>query len=271
LNALAFLYWRGGNAARAQPIAEQALILNRQAGRTVDVAWALGNLGMIAYLRHEHELAVARLEESVRLAREAGHVPLLSVALTFVGRTRMWVNGPTDPLAAAALEEALALAEAADSLYARGHALATLGDLLWGQGEAKRAIPLWRRALLVSAQLADRRAVAGCLERLALVLAASDRLEAAAWVFGAADAAHKMLGIELRQDAEADHAHFVAVTRQNLGEGFAPGWLAGQAASPDEAVARALDETEHLPTGLAVGRELSGGVSIPQPWIARGR
>ena len=194
LNALTFLYWRGGHAERAQPIAEEALGLNRRYGRTVDVAWALGNLGMVAYLRHEHELAVARLEESVRLAREAGHVPLLSVALTFVGRTRMWVNGPADPLAAAALEEGLALAEAADSLYARGHALATFGDLLWGQGQAERAIPMWRHALEVSAQLADRRAVAGCLERLALVLAASERLEAAAWVFGAADAAHKMVG-----------------------------------------------------------------------------
>ena len=100
LNALTFLYWRGGNAERAQSIAEEALGLNRRYGRTVDVAWALGNLGMVAYLRHEHELAVARLEESVRLAREAGHLPLLSVALTFVGRTRMWVNGPSDPLAA---------------------------------------------------------------------------------------------------------------------------------------------------------------------------
>ena len=92
----------------------------------------------------------------------------------------------------------------------------------------------------MSALLADLRAVAGCLERLALVLAASERLEAAAWVFGAADAAHKMVGIEPRQDAEADHAHFVAVTRQNLGDGFAATWLAGQSASVDEAVARAL-------------------------------
>src|SRR4029077_6938968 len=85
LNALTFLYWRGGNPERARPIAEQALVVNRRYGRTVDVAWALGNLGMVAYLRHEHELAVARLEESVRLAREAGHLPLLSVALTSAG------------------------------------------------------------------------------------------------------------------------------------------------------------------------------------------
>jgi predicted ATPase/DNA-binding XRE family transcriptional regulator len=276
LNALAFLYWRGGNAERARAVAEQALALNRLAGRTVDVAWALGNLGMIAYLRHEHELAVARLEESVRLAREAGHGLLLSVALTFVGRTRMWVNGPHDPLAAAALEEALALAEGADSLYARCHALATLGDLLWGTGEAKRAVPLWRHALAVGAQLADRRAMAGCLERLALALAASDRLEPAAWLFGAADAEHRMLGMELRSDAEADHAHFVAVTREHFGDEYDAAWSAGQAAPLDEVVLRAFDETEHLsprptPAQDRDRYELAGGVTIPRPWIARAR
>jgi predicted ATPase/transcriptional regulator with XRE-family HTH domain len=282
LNALAFLYWRGGNAERAQSIAERALEVNQGVGDTLGVAWALGNLGMTAFLRHDHEGAVARLEEGVQFARRASYVPLLSLALTFLGRTRMWVNGPHDPRAAAVLQESLALAEQSGSLYATGHALATLGDLFWGQSEPRRAIPLWRRALSIGSDLADRRAMAGCLERLALVLAASDRLESAAWLFGAADAEHKMLGIELRPDAEADHAHFVAVTRQHLGEAFGAAWSDGQAASLDQAVARALDATECLPSrgvdldGQAdLARsdpyEFGAGVSIPRPQIARPR
>ena len=64
---------------------------------------------------------------------------------------------------------------------------------------------------------------------------------------GAADAQHKVLGIEPRQTAEADHAHFVAVTQQQLGEAYAAAWSAGQAAAVDETVSGALHDTQSLP------------------------
>jgi predicted ATPase/transcriptional regulator with XRE-family HTH domain len=249
LNALANLCFRGGDADRAQPIAEQALAASQEDGNPRGIAWALMNLGMTAYLRHQHEQAVAYLEQSVPFARRAGHVPLLSLALAFLGRTRLWVHGPRDRHASEALKESLALAQMAQSRYAAGHALATLGDLLWGQGEVDRAIRLWRRALRVVSELADRRGIAGCLERLALVLAASDRLESAAWLFGAAEAQHKVLGMELRHDKDGDHAHFVAVTREHLGDAFAPAWSAGRESTLDEAISRGLEATRGLPRG----------------------
>jgi non-specific serine/threonine protein kinase len=280
LNALAFLYWRGGDPERASGIADQALQAARAEGTARDLAHALLNSGMTAYLRHAHELAVERLEDSVRYAREVGYAPLLSLALTFLGRTRLWVGGPHDEQAMADLEESVALAEAAQSRYAAGHALATLGDLLWAQGQVERAIPIWRKAMQVEAELADRRGIAGCLERLAWVLAASGRLEPAAWLFGAADAQHKLLGVALRHGNEVDHAHFVGVTRRHLGDAFGAAWTAGQAASLDEAVRRALDGTRRLPSlALSFGRnaaldrdeyEVADGVCIPQPRLARG-
>src|SRR5262249_39089867 len=159
----------------------------------------------------------------------------LSVALTFLGRGLMWVRGPTDRRAAAALHESLELAKGAQSRYANGHALAALGDLMWGQGNARRALPLWREALLVRSQLTDRRGIAGCIERLALVLAASDRFEAAAWLFGAAEAQHRMLGIAPRHDEELDHEHLQAVTRQALGETFLLTYSDGQMSMAEDA------------------------------------
>jgi hypothetical protein len=167
----------------------------------------------------------------------------LSVALTFLGRILLWVNGPLNSRAAEVLEEGLELAEAAQSHYATGHALATLGDLLWGRLESARAVELWRKALRVVSELRDRRGIAGCVERLALVLAASDKLESAAWLFGAADAQHKALGIQLRNDEQIDHAHFVVVTREQMGKALAGAWSAGQGASLEESVARALEDT----------------------------
>ncbi len=197
------------------------------------------NLGMIAYFRNEPGRAVEFLEQSVNMARQGGYAPQLSLALTFLGRTLLWVNGPQDQRAGAVLEEGLRVAQAVESRYAIGHALVTRGDLAWRQGDVAAAMPLWKQALEVRCQLAERRGLAGCLERLALTQAVNRQFESAAWLFGAADAQHAALGVGLRHDEEIDHAQLLGLTRDHLGEAFATAWAAGQAASLDEAVSRA--------------------------------
>jgi predicted ATPase/DNA-binding XRE family transcriptional regulator len=246
LNALAFLYWRCGDYARAAPIAEQSLTVNREAGMARDVAQALLNLGMIAYFREEATIAVARLEESVHHARQGGLVPQLSVALSFLGRILLWAEGPEHPRAISVLEESLRLAQESESRYAMGHALITQGDLVWRQGDVAHAIPLWRHALVVRSGLADRRGIAGSLERLAWGLASLRQFERAAWLFGASEAQHHVLGIGLRHDEQTDHARLVRVTREHLGEAFLPAWSAGRAATLQAALTRALQVPARL-------------------------
>ena len=243
LNALAFLCWQVGDIERAQPIAEQALAVNREIGNTLAVAWALGNLGAIAYFRDEPEVGIAWLEESVELGRQAGYGPFLSLALTFLGRSLLRLNGPSERRASAVLQESLALAEA-EARYAIGHALMTLGDLNWQRGDAERAVALWQRALVVRSQIADRRGIADALERLGWGLAASDQAESAAWLLGAADAQHAFLGIALRHDEQVDHAEQVSAARERLGEAFDTAWSAGQASTVNEAVVAALEFTQ---------------------------
>jgi predicted ATPase/transcriptional regulator with XRE-family HTH domain len=242
LNALAFLYWRGGESDRATPVATQALAASRADGHTRGVAQALLNLGMAAYLQHDYETAITCLDESVPMARQSEALPLLSVALTFLGRTLFWVRGASDPRVLSVLEESLALAERIHSRYAAGHALATLGDVRWAQGDEPRAVELWRRALGVVCELEDRRGIAGCLERLALVLARRGRAEEAAWLLGAAEAQHTALGIVRREDDEVDHAHFVAASEQrSVAAAGAVAWEAGQAATLAASIQRGLE------------------------------
>jgi len=243
LNALAFLYWRVGDVERAQPIAEQALAVNREFGGTLGVAWALGNLGAIAYFRDQLEAGVVRLDESVALGRQAGYGPFLSLALTFLGRSLLRLNGPSDPRVAAVLQESRALAEGAQMRYALGHALMTLGDLDWRRGQVEQAVPLWHRALVVRSQLADRRGIAGSIERLAWGLAARHQFESAAWLFGATHAQYALLCTELRNDEQIDHAELITETREQLGDAFAGTWSAGQSSTADEAVFLALEIT----------------------------
>jgi hypothetical protein len=112
--------------------------------------------------------------------------------------------------------------------------------------EVEQAMLLWRRALVVRAQLADRLGIAGSLERLAWGLAVSERFESAAWLLGAAAAQHELMGMDLRHDERLDHTRLTSRTRHQLGCTFADAWSAGHAASLDAAVSRALADVRPL-------------------------
>ncbi|HET6315328.1 MAG TPA: hypothetical protein VFG86_02640, partial [Chloroflexota bacterium] len=243
LNALACLYWRGPHIDGTAQIADQALALSREADDPRDIAWALLNRGMIAHFRGEAEAAVAWLEESVPIARKAGRLSLLGLALTFTGRARMVARGVDDPGAASAIAEGLRVAEAAQSRLPMGHALLALGDIAWRQGDVEQAIPYWRRSLEVRSEAGDRRGIAGSIERLAWGLAATRHFEHAAWLFGASEGQHQALGIEPRNDEAGDHERLIADTRHYLGPFSNTPWAVGHAASIEEAIARALSAT----------------------------
>jgi predicted ATPase/DNA-binding XRE family transcriptional regulator len=244
LNALAFLYWRSGAAERAAPPAEEALAISRAADYPRGIAQALLNLGMSAYLRHQYAPAEALLEESAAVARTIDRKPLLSVTLAFLGRVLLAAE-PTGERASEVLRESLSLAQAEQSRYASGHALATWGDLRWARGDPRGAAAAWKGALIVFSDLMDRRGMAGCIERVALLLARSKRVEPAAWLFGAADAQHAALGLQLRQRQGTDHAHFAQYAdQQPLRDASPDEWLSGSAASPHEAVTRAIEHAK---------------------------
>jgi hypothetical protein len=199
---------------------------------------------MAAYLQHDYDIAMSCLEQSIPIAREAEAMPLASVGLSFLGRTLFWVSGASNPRVLSLLEEGLALARGAHSHYAAGHALATLGDVRWAQGEASAALGLWREALDVVRELDDRRGIAGCLERLAVVLSTRGQFEHAAWLFGAAEGQHTALGLQRRADGEVDHSHFAAASEEDrLRTELPEAWAEGQAASVEASIQRALELT----------------------------
>jgi len=56
------MLWANGEEERAEPLAEQALTASD--GNARGTAWALINLGMIAYYKADGERAIDRLERS---------------------------------------------------------------------------------------------------------------------------------------------------------------------------------------------------------------
>jgi non-specific serine/threonine protein kinase len=239
LSALASFYWRGGEPARARPLSEQALALARSAGDVRGEAWALFSLGMIAYFLGESDSAIRYLETCLPLALQSHHITLQSLTLTFIARMLLWSKGPDHPRVSEALRQSCSLAAAADSRYATGHMLLTRGDLAWRQGDVEHALASWRRALEVRRELADRRGITNCLERMAWGLAALGRLEQAGWLLGAADGQRGALGMPVQRDEAAYHAETLGATSDV--------WRTrGKGARREEAVDRALSETRVL-------------------------
>jgi hypothetical protein len=164
----------------------------------------------------------------------------LSLALTFLSRTRLRVHGPFDAQTLELVRESLTLAQSAHSRYCTGHAMVTLGDVMWGQGQVDYALAMWREALVVRAELTDRRGLASCLLRVAKAMAARGAMDAAARLFGAAATRHRELGITFRQDQEMDQRRLLETTRDALGSAFPSVWSAGRRTSLEEAVRLAL-------------------------------
>jgi tetratricopeptide (TPR) repeat protein len=243
LNALAFLYWRTGDFERAYPIAQAGLAFNRASGRTLAIAFALGNLGAIAYFRNDPGLGIAEFEESVALGREVAYRPFLSVVLAFLARSYLRLNGPFDQRVPQLLEESLALAENTGARYAMSQALMIYGDVYWRRGDSAASLRTWRRALAARSEIADPRGIAAVLERLAWSRVAARDFESAAWLFGATESQQRALGITLRIDEEIDHADMLDITRDALGDGFALPFAAGRAATLEQAAAMGLDIT----------------------------
>jgi hypothetical protein len=66
-------------------------------------------------------------------------------------------------------------------------------------------------------------------------------------MFGAADAQHARLGMQLRPGERVDHAHFARSLDQELmRRAFPAAWSAGQSASFNAAIARAIEYTQGL-------------------------
>jgi non-specific serine/threonine protein kinase len=239
LNAFANMLWTTGEVERAEPLAAQALAAS--SGDARGTAWALVNLGMIAYYSEDAERAIDRLERSLPPAREAADLALLSLALSSLGRVRLWAHGPSDHVARARLDESVEVARQAGSLHATSQALGGAAEMATRQGDLELAEKRWREALSLRWQLRDQRGIATALERLAQSAAAFGQAQRAAWLWGAADVRREAIGLNFRHDEKADHARLVAAIAANVDRSvFAVGWMAGRQASLEQVVGEAL-------------------------------
>lgn len=156
----------------------------------------------------------------------------------------MLAIGPGDhSRATSLLQEALTLVRKVGHLLDTGGYLADLGIVALHQGDAARAAILLEEGLMLARQVEDDLLVAECLWGWAAVAAAQGEPARAACLWGAASVRDYALAVPPVAVRPLED-QLLSPARQQLGwDGFHAEWVRGQAMDLDDAIARAVDET----------------------------
>jgi predicted ATPase/DNA-binding XRE family transcriptional regulator len=227
-----------GGYAESLRLFEEAVSLLRELGDRELLASALLNLG-VGQARHgDPRRAVALYEEALAMYRDMGNA--LSTALCLVNLGNRAKSDGLVALAAARYEEAAAIARRLDSPVHLAVAAIGLGDIARLCGDTAAAAERYRESLRLFAGPEERQGVAVCLRMLAWVAWREERPDAAARLYGAADA---LWSDAASADEDEEWLHVQAATglREQLGEErFVALRQAGGRLSWDEAVAAGL-------------------------------
>jgi len=220
--------------------------------RTVEdlslVRAAVEGLGMVAVCQGHGAQAAAFFQEGTRLCHEMGAMHLLGASRYGLGLA-FQVDAAYDQ-ARASIEEAVTIFRAHGERYSIGAALRALGGIALAQGEYTEALTRYRDGLQAATYVHHREGIASALDGIAAALAALGKLDAAARLWGAAEAVHEELfGTATRDDyvplARVPHVspHLRAISTHFT----EPSWVAAQAeghAAPLEETIASLEDIE---------------------------
>jgi predicted ATPase/DNA-binding CsgD family transcriptional regulator len=224
---------------RAVELFEEVLARLRAQQDQAAIGRCLCDLGLVVTRRGESEHAIAFYEEALPIARTTGDQAFTAILLSNLAGAYMdtndWARGE------ALTEEALELSRLLDDRFGIAINLHNLADCVFRRGDIAGAWERYRESLIISHELGQRPLVSRTLDRIADLLAKSNAPRPAARLLGAAAALRRAIGDELFPVEEEYVAATIATARAALSEeAFQAAWDAGEALSPDQAVAEAL-------------------------------
>jgi predicted ATPase/class 3 adenylate cyclase len=221
------------------PAADQ--LLGASQALYTDLHDALG-LTHVTFVRGILAQREGNSDQAVALLTEASQDFAARGMTAWEATCRFWLaNAAIDrgdlPRARAWLEEALPLQERAGWGSGKAFVLANLGYVAALQGDLERAEEISREALALGWESNDLRRLAEQLSELAWLAVEHGDGQRAARLGGAASAIGEAIGYDVHA---AVRPELIASVTHLLGDAFATAWEAGQALTPEEAVAEAL-------------------------------
>jgi predicted ATPase/DNA-binding XRE family transcriptional regulator len=231
----------GRDYERARASHEEALRLARQADVKSAMAWSLYGLGEISYYVHDLRRATTLFEQSVALFNESQERCGLSMALIWLGKCASLLGNPEG--VRGLLERVLSLTSESH-VFQRSLAWMRRRGLSAARSQADSGAAQWLilASLIWCQDSGDQVGVLYGLTELGMVVGDQGQIRPMATLLGAAANLMPPVGnLKLNHSHQTDYEQHVAAARAQLGEAaFAAAWAAGQAMSPDQAVAYVL-------------------------------
>lgn len=211
LSTQALLLTAGGRFDEAEAKGEASLEAGRALEAQVFKAFALHNLGTVARVQEQYEVARGHYEESRILFQAVGNAYGAAFALINLGNVQMQLGDAA--AAEATFREGLALCEHAGYRYGQSVALRSLALALLASGQADAARPPAQESLRLAEAMADTEGMAWAQMALARVSAERGRLPLALHNYGRAQTIFQALGHSLGQAEVASCLAEIALTR----------------------------------------------------------
>ena len=255
---LGAIAWFQGNYVRAaQTITDSLTVFRDEDSIPLFAAGNLHALGDIALAQGDQEGAVKRYQAELALGRETQNDIITAVALVGLGKVA-WSQGDYGP-ATKRFNKALRISRETGPNLAMFQALYGLGRVAQSRGNDAAAHVFFSEALDVYRQPTSHplvsmiwgwvslrnygAAVAYPLGALAVLNIAKDNVERAARLLGASEHSYNLIQFQYTPAERDEHDQAIAAARAALGEeAFAEAWAEGQAMTPEEAIAYALED-----------------------------
>jgi non-specific serine/threonine protein kinase len=242
LRGIGYLARVQGDLAAARAYLEESVRMAREAGDALQVAQSSRGLGTVTKDQGDMRAAREYLEETLAIARELGDDVLLIYGLISLGE----VARLEGDLAAARgfYEQALALSRRTDNDGGMSMCLVNLGAVAFAEGDLSAAGAAYREALALEQAVGSKSEISISLDGLAAVAGRRGAWARAARLAGAAQAIRDAIGYELERTDREARERYLRDVRAALGDAaFDAAHTEGRAMTLEQAVSAALEET----------------------------
>ncbi|MBV9357952.1 MAG: hypothetical protein JO023_20775 [Chloroflexi bacterium] len=239
LYGLGFMAWGRGDYEAVHRLGQEGLAVSRRVHHPAFEPLHLFLCAVATIETGDRAGARALANESVAVATEVGYIRAVPMSLSALG----WLSLLDEDYAAARslLERARAMFGNVGFEVGLAWTLGLLSRVASAQGEAERARALAAEGLQLALALKLNARVPWCLDELAEALAGAGQSEPAVCVAAGADRLRRDFGIRALPTEEFVRARWLVPTRQALGPRADLAWAEGQAMSPQQAIADALE------------------------------
>jgi predicted ATPase/DNA-binding SARP family transcriptional activator len=238
LNYLGAVTWLSGEFTAAQSWLDESIQISRGHAHAEELALALGLSGVVERDQTHYARAIGLLQESIALCRQGGLKSILADSLDTLGGV-LSLQGEFDR-ANQVLSESWELAQELGNQWGASFSTYKLAVVALKQKRFVQAAGFFEQSLAWRTQNGDQRGVVQCLEGLAWLAVegsptAPGLPEAAARLFGAADALRTAIHSPLPPSDQIDHASECDAARQLLGAmDFSAAWDLGRGLGPEK-------------------------------------